>query len=95
MSNPDFFDVVRILPSPEAASMGVENELGIVVGISDGPDSRHYAVLARGETFMLSVHSLEPTGDHVDRDTVYDGQSIQVTPERYADNEEDPPKTEH
>jgi hypothetical protein len=91
VNDPDFFDVVRILSSPEAVSMGVDNELGIVVGISGDPDSRHYAVLAHGETFMLSAHSLERTGERVDRNTVYEGQSIRVAPQRYADDKQDPP----
>ena len=91
MNDLDFFDVVRILPSSEAVSMGVDDKVGIIVGVSGESDSRHYAVLTGDETYMLSANSLERTGDRVDRNAVYEGQSIRIAPERSVDGEEEPP----
>jgi hypothetical protein len=79
-----FYEVVRILPSSAATSMGLSNSLGIILGMSVELGVKTYAVLVGSTTFMLSGSDLEQTGERVDRETVYGDQRIQVLPEDYS-----------
>jgi hypothetical protein len=69
----------------EAVALGVSNARGVVVGISGEANERKYAVLIGDRTFMLAPSDLIPTGHLVDRDAIYGGEAIQVSPEHYAD----------
>jgi len=82
-----FYEVVTVLNSASAAAMGVGNARGVVVGISGEADKRKYAVLVGDRTFMLDPSDLVPTGESVDREAIYGGHAIWVSPERYRDDE--------
>jgi hypothetical protein len=82
-----FYEVVEVLNSPNAVALGVGNARGVVVGISGEANERTYAVLVGNRTFMLDPLDLAPTGESVDREAIYGGETIRVSPERYPNNE--------
>jgi hypothetical protein len=82
-----FYEVVEVLSSPSAVALGVGNARGIVVGMSGQAGERTYAVLVGDRTFMLNPSDLAPTGESVDREAIYGGETIRVSPERYLNNE--------
>ncbi len=86
MSDIDFYEIVDVLASPDAMALEVSNSRGIIVGISNEPDGKRYAVLIGNRTFMLDASDLVRTGERVDRETIYGGETIQVRPERYSDD---------
>jgi hypothetical protein len=65
----------------------VGNTRGVVVGISGEANERSYAVLIGDRTFMLDPSDLAPTAESVDREAIYGGETLSVSPERYPDNE--------
>jgi hypothetical protein len=89
MSGIEFYDIVRILPTDAAMSLGVADALGIVVGISGEVGREAYAILVSGRTFMVESTDLARTGDRVRREAVYGGESIRVPAERYSGDDDD------
>jgi hypothetical protein len=87
MNDIGFYEIVNVLSSADAAALGVSNARGVVVGISGEANERQYAVLIGDRTFMLSPSDLVRTGEHVDRQAIYGGETIRVSPERYPDKE--------
>ena len=82
-----FYEVVEVLGGPSAVAMGAGNARGVVVGISGEADERMYAVLVGDRTFMVDPSDLLPTGESVDRETLYSGETVVVSPESYPGNE--------
>jgi hypothetical protein len=82
----DFYEIVEVLISSRAAELGVQGSRGIVVGVDDG-DEESYAILIGSRTFMLGETDLTRTGERVNRETIYDGESIQVHPEHHPNAE--------
>ena len=82
-----FYEVVEVLSSANAVALGVGNTRGVVVGISGEANERTYAVLVGDRTFMLDPSDLSPTGESVDREAIYGGEIISISPERYPNNE--------
>lgn len=82
-----FYEIVEVLCSPNAMALGVDNTRGVVVGVSGEESERMYAVLVGDRTFMLAPSDLVPTGESVDREAIYGGETIRVSPERYPDDE--------
>jgi hypothetical protein len=78
-----FYEIVRIPGGPNAVVLGVENAHGVIVGISGEADERTYAVLIEGRTSMLDPSDFAPTGQSVDREAVYGGETIKVSPASY------------
>jgi hypothetical protein len=69
------------------AALGIRSGRGIIVGISGEGSDRTYAVLIGDRTFMLHASDLIRTGERVDREAVYGGETIRVSPERYEDDD--------
>lgn len=88
MSDIGFYEVVGVPSNAAAAALGVAGTRGVVVGISgeDG-EEKMYAVLIGDRTYMLGPADLVRTGESVDREAIYGGETISVSPERYPDNE--------
>jgi hypothetical protein len=82
-----FYEVVDVLSSPNAQALGVGNTPGVVVGISGEASERRYAVLVGDRTFMLDPSDLAPTGQSLDREAIYGGEAIAVSPQRYSNDE--------
>jgi hypothetical protein len=87
MSDIGFYEIVNVLSSADAVALGVSNARGVVVGISGEANERQYAVLIGDRTFMLSPSDLVQTGESVDREAIYGGETIRVSPEHYPDKE--------
>lgn len=82
-----FYEVVDVLSSHNARALGVANVRGVVVGISGEENERTYAVHIGDRTVMLDPSDLIPTGESVDREALYDGETVPIAPERYPDTE--------
>jgi hypothetical protein len=87
VSDIDFYEVVTVLTGPDATATGVSGSRGIVVGVSGTADDESYAVLIDGRTVMLGRSELARTGERVDREAIYGGETIQVSPQRYVHHE--------
>jgi Immunity protein 31 len=87
VSDIGFYEIVNVLSSADAVALGVGNARGVVVGISGEANERKYAVLIGERTFMLDPSDLVRTGESVDREAIYGGETMQVSPERYPDKE--------
>jgi Immunity protein 31 len=87
VSDIGFYEIVKVLSSADAVALGVDNARGVVVGISGETNERKYAVLIGERTFMLDPSDLVRTGESVDREAIYGGETIRVSPERYPDKE--------
>lgn len=84
MSVIDFYEVVNIVDDANTSALGLSGSTGVVVGISlDGGEKEQYAVLVRGQTYMLGLSSLVATGTRLDRNVVYSDDALQVSPEDY------------
>jgi hypothetical protein len=82
MSDIDYYQYVKILSSPATRAMEVSGTVGIVVGAT-GTDPECYAVLVRGQTYMIGSSDIEPTGKRASRDDLYTSESIRV-PREYG-----------
>jgi hypothetical protein len=83
----DFYEIVDVLTSPHTVTLGVQGGRGVVVGMADDGDEKSYAILIGSRTFMLGETDLARTGERVNREAIYGGESIRVLPERYPDAE--------
>ncbi|MFC4852978.1 hypothetical protein [Actinophytocola glycyrrhizae] len=85
MSTIGFYEVVNIVDDVNTLALGLSGSSGVVVGISreDGKEEQ-YAVLSEGWTFMLGLSSLVATGIRLDRNAVYDGDTLRIPPEDYG-----------
>ena len=83
----NFYNVVKIRSSHETARMNLhDGQRGIIVGLSEAPGADVcYAVLVDDKTYMLHAESMDPTGDTVDRESIYGGEVIHVDPENYGE----------
>jgi hypothetical protein len=82
-----FYSVVRITRSTRTANLGIDGLNGVVGGISDSGSHVEYAVIVAGESYMIDSADLIPTGEVLERETLYGGDSMKVDPQRYADDE--------
>jgi hypothetical protein len=82
VSEIDFYEVVRVLDTPATRDLGVPNTVGIVLGKSkEGNITVSYAVSIDGMTYSLHDADIEPTGRKVEREEIYTGQHIFISPE--------------
>lgn len=81
MSKIDFYAIVRILPSSQTHQLGVAGKTGVVVGHSGSLAGDVYAVLVAGEACMVAGSDLLPTGEILERDAIYTGDSLSVPAE--------------
>lgn len=89
----EFYEVVRILDSERTRALGIANQRGIVDGLpphlldiqgEQSPDdtAEHQYGVAIGDVgYALYRTEIEPTGERVEAGALYDGSSIQVSPE--------------
>jgi hypothetical protein len=87
MSAINFYEIVNILTNARTTEFGVDQKRGIVVGISEDGDKKLYAVLVEDMTYMLGGSDMARTGESVTRESLYDGSSLRVSPERYTDGD--------
>ena len=88
MSEIGFYEVVAVQNSAAAVALGTGGTRGVVVGISgEAGEEKTYAVLIGDRTYMLSPADLVRTGESVDREAIYGGETTRVSPERYPDDE--------
>ena len=87
MAKLDYYAEVRILGTPATIASGIAGSIGVVGGFSSDPEGDSYAVLVNDETYMISESDLVPTGRVFSREDLYDGTSLKVPAERYADDE--------
>jgi Immunity protein 31 len=74
----DFFDEVRVLDTEHTRELGVDGEVGVVIGMTEGGSP--YVVYFRDrEALSLDEEVLSPTGRQVDRSEIYDGTTIRVS----------------
>lgn len=88
-----FYELVRVVDSHRTRELGVAGEVGVVIGVpphligvEDDPapsnDSRHqYSISIRATGFALYRDEVEPTGEPVGRESLYDGGSMRVSVE--------------
>jgi Immunity protein 31 len=84
----DFYEIVDVLASPRAVTLGIHDSRGVVVGVAGDGDEKSYAILVGSRTFMLDESDLARTGERVPREAIYGGESTRVFPERYPDVEQ-------
>lgn len=84
MSDIEFYEVVEVLNSPAAVTLGVSGRRGIVLGVSEGANGKVYAVSVDDLIYMLNASDLSRTGERVTRESIYDGNVIKVPPRRYS-----------
>jgi hypothetical protein len=87
MSKFGYYDIVEILSTAHTAALGVSGTRGVILGISEGDTKTQYGVLIGDETYMLDIPDLRRTGERVDSKDFYEGESIQLPPERYPKDE--------
>ena len=81
-----YYSVVRVLRSDQTDALGVSGCTGVVMGISDSGSQLRYGVLIGEEAYMVDSSDVSPTGEILSREVFYDGTSISVAPQRYADD---------
>jgi hypothetical protein len=82
-----FYSVVRIMRSTRTANLGIDGLNGVVAGISDSGSHVEYAVMVEGKSYMIDDVDLLPTGEVLEREELYSGDSLRVDPQHYADDE--------
>lgn len=85
MAEFDYYEEVRIRVTAATTALGVAGSIGIVGGISSSSHGNIYAVLVRGEAYMIDAADLVPTGRTITREDLYDGTSLKAPAERYTD----------
>ncbi|MGC0416131.1 hypothetical protein [Embleya sp. AB8] len=83
MGDIDFFDVVAVLNTEAAVRLGVAGTRGVVLGGSEAADGWMYAVHVGEETVMLGQADLVRTGETVERESIYGGETVRVPPQPY------------
>lgn len=75
-----FFEIVRVIgKAPDLAE--VRGEYGAIVGRADHEDGTYsYGVFIYREErcWQIAEDALKPTGQHTDREALYDGTSVRV-----------------
>ncbi|WP_159000958.1 hypothetical protein [Streptomyces sp. SBT349] len=87
MNEIPFYEVVEVLQTADSVSLGVSGNRGVVIGLSAGESEEVFAVLIGDRTYMLGRSSLMQTGERADPASIYAGDVVRVTPERYPDDE--------
>jgi hypothetical protein len=82
----DFYTEVRVSRTAVTESSGIADATGVIMGVSEGPLGLSYSVSVDGIGHMVAESDLAPTGRVFSRDDFYDGSSIKVMPQRYADS---------
>jgi hypothetical protein len=81
MTELDFYEVTQVLDTPTTRELGVPNTIGIVLGKAKAGEVVSYAVLIGDETYSLHHADLRPTGQRVDREEIYGGEHIRISPD--------------
>lgn len=89
----EFYEVVEVLESAETRALGIVGRKGIVTGVpphllgitDDPPPSEpgadRYAVTVGEDGITVARRDLHPTGQRLNRESLYDGSTIRVTVE--------------
>jgi hypothetical protein len=78
-----FYDIVEVLETTDATTLGVSGTRGVILGISEGENDTQFAVLIGDTTYMLCVSDLGQTGERVNPNAIYGGEAVIVPPEHY------------
>lgn len=81
MTELGFYEVARILDTPTTRALGVPNTFGIVLGKANEGGATSYAILIGDETYSLHDIDIERTGKKVEREKIYSGERIHVSPD--------------
>jgi hypothetical protein len=84
---PSFYSVVRILRSDSTAAFSIDGRSGVIVGIAESASRLEYGVLIDDEVYGVDSTDVQPTGEVVTREAIYDGSSVSVKAQRYAEDE--------
>ncbi|MEV1009721.1 hypothetical protein [Streptomyces sp. NPDC049881] len=87
MNEIEFYELVEVLKTADAASLGVSGTRGVIIGLSEGEMGKMYAVLIGDRTYTLGRSSLMRTGERVDPESIYAGDAVRVLPVRYPEEE--------
>lgn len=85
MSEICFYEIVDVLASGHTAGLGIANARGIVVGMAEEAGKKTFAVLVADRTFSVEETDLSSTGERVEREAIYGGETVRVQPEQYPE----------
>ena len=81
------YSVVRILRTGRTVALGIDGREGVIAGIAESGSHVEYAVMVAGRVCMVDSSDVEPTGEVLSRDALYDGSSVRAAPQRYPGGE--------